>query len=242
MLASIYASKLYQASLRKDHIRAAMNDPMNAELVLQLEEYLNEESLPEVDEKVSESPEGTSEDQDAESLETSEDSEVSIKESEVSDDNGPKENHGLSEGQSLFKMPQNEEELAAMEKAMSGEGSDMHTEQEKSTPEKSEASTDVSNRTAIKACTSLSDLEVMKNTLNSVDSTCGVSRIHMKENEVWIYYSDDINLNTVMTDVIERLLHEGYGLEFNRLARSDNAIVFESLLSTQELQPVTADE
>lgn len=68
----------------------------------------------------------------------------------------------------------------------------------------------------------------IKGMLNFKDSTQGVNRILYKENELWIYYNDSVNLNNVMADVIELLNASGYTyLEFNRLARSDNAMVFQ---------------
>lgn len=68
----------------------------------------------------------------------------------------------------------------------------------------------------------------IKGYLNSQKDTQGVSRIREKENnELWLYYNDNINLNDVMGSVIEALNKPGYTyLEFNRLARSDNAMVF----------------
>ena len=73
------------------------------------------------------------------------------------------------------------------------------------------------------------DLEVqgIKGILNADASTFGVQRVQEKDKEVWIYYNDDINLNDVMVEVIEMMNKAGYTyLEFNRLARTDNAIVF----------------
>lgn len=74
------------------------------------------------------------------------------------------------------------------------------------------------------------DLEVesIKGTLNAKDNTSGVSRVGVKDDkEVWIYYNDSVNLNDVMVPVIEQMNASGYTyLEFNRLARSDNAVVF----------------
>lgn len=71
-------------------------------------------------------------------------------------------------------------------------------------------------------------LDEIKGLLNAKDDTAGVSRIIVKNNELWIYYEDKINLNNVMTPVIEILNAANYSyLEFNRLARTDNAIVFE---------------
>ena len=40
---AIYASKMYRASKNKDKIKAALKDPMNAELVTQLKSYLDKE-------------------------------------------------------------------------------------------------------------------------------------------------------------------------------------------------------
>lgn len=74
------------------------------------------------------------------------------------------------------------------------------------------------------------DLEVesIKGTLNAKDDTSGVSRVGVKDDkEVWVYYNDNVNLNDVMVPVIEQMNASGYTyLEFNRLARSDNAVVF----------------
>ena len=74
------------------------------------------------------------------------------------------------------------------------------------------------------------DLEVesIKSILNAKDDTSGVSRVGVKDNkEVWVYYNDNVNLNDVMVPVIEQMNASGYNyLEFNRLARSDNAVVF----------------
>ena len=41
MLSSIYKSKFYLASVRKSQIRAAIANPMNKELVVQLQSYLD---------------------------------------------------------------------------------------------------------------------------------------------------------------------------------------------------------
>ena len=95
-----------------------------------------------------------------------------------------------------------------------------------SNPEPPEASTEVPAKEKVTAATIL-DLTSLKATLNSREETTGVTRIAEKENEIWIYYNDDTNLNEIMTDVIEYLMNNGYeSFEFNRLARSDNAIVF----------------
>ena len=70
-------------------------------------------------------------------------------------------------------------------------------------------------------------VESLKGTLNSQQLTCGVTRVAVKDDEVWCYYNDSVNLNEVMVEAIDLVSKAGYSyLEFNRLARSDNAIVF----------------
>lgn len=74
------------------------------------------------------------------------------------------------------------------------------------------------------------DLEVkdIKGILNAQDTTTGVSRVSVKnDTEVWVHYNDNVNLNDVMIPAIELINQSGYTyMEFNRLARSENAIVF----------------
>ena len=64
--------------------------------------------------------------------------------------------------------------------------------------------------------------------LNASEETAGVNRILVKGEELWIYYEDKKNLNNIMGPAIECLNSANYSyLEFNRLARTDNAIVFQ---------------
>lgn len=81
------------------------------------------------------------------------------------------------------------------------------------------------------------EVESIKGTLNSRQLTCGVTRVAVKDDEVWCYYNDSVNLNEVMVEAIDLVSKAGYSyLEFNRLARSDNAIVFViSICKTAEL-------
>ena len=70
--------------------------------------------------------------------------------------------------------------------------------------------------------------ETIKGTLNSREDTKGVNRLQVKDDELWIYFNDDENLNDKMISVIETLNSVGYTcLAFSRLARSNNAIVFD---------------
>lgn len=86
-------------------------------------------------------------------------------------------------------------------------------------------------------------IDSLKGLLNADANTTGVNYGKIKNNEVWLYYDDSINLNDVMSAVIETLNAAAYTyLEFNRLARSDNAIVFEILQSPKDVQPIGSDE
>ena len=83
------------------------------------------------------------------------------------------------------------------------------------------------------------DAAAIKGTLNVRDDTKGVSRIFVKDKELWIYYQDKINLNSVMEPVIEVLNGTGFtNLEFNRLARTENAIVFDISCIYDDVKPM----
>lgn len=227
MLSAICASKLYRSSIRKDKIEAAFNDPINSELVGQLATALDEAyQTPEylVKEKKTE-PESAPKDEtststsdststsspslgggshsgpppiDTDSSEETDDSE-SAPDSELSDDSD-------ESGDNLPPVP----EFSEVEES---------TQTDKSTVQGSLMRNPFKNMRQV--------ADQIKGMLNFKDSTQGVNRILCKENELWIYYNDDINLNSVMAEVIETLNAANYSyLEFNRLARSDNAIVF----------------
>ena len=87
------------------------------------------------------------------------------------------------------------------------------------------------------------ETETMKGSLNAVEDTAGVTRIRVKDKELWIYYQDSVNLNSVMGPVIDSMNALGYTyLEFSRLARSDNALVFDLFVSTQRIQFLLSEE
>ena len=53
-LSRIYASKIYLTNSRQDRIHAAINDPLNVELVQQVAEYLDEDSQEELKDAIAE--------------------------------------------------------------------------------------------------------------------------------------------------------------------------------------------
>lgn len=218
MLDAIYSSKLYKLSTRKSVISAATTSPMNVELVKQLRSYLDEEYQNDeyLDIGNPDVPE--------------EDTEERIKPSEESSSGG-------GGGGSVTHI--------GGEGSLSGELKDAEQDESGPTPPPSdEGKSDVGESVRLKSSkvissyvsrTSVSEsiasqLDNIKGTLNLRSDTSGVVRVVLRvsESELWIYYNDDTNLNNVMEPVI-MVLASQYGdcMTFNRLARTDNAIVFE---------------
>ena len=238
MIKAIYSCKLYKASSRKDRIQAALAASGNMALVTQLAESLDEEyKTPENLGKAA--PKADSKPEDADNLFVDEDIDPEKDLMTVDDLAGSLH----SSGGSHHSTPS---PSSAPSKPEGGEGepkpdtdtSDLMPEspanEKPAEPkaEPAEASTKIESAKAL-------DLAVLKGSLNNVKETAGVARVAEKENEVWIYYNDDVNLNNIMTDVIESIANMGYTyLEFNRLARSDNAIVFQSIRSSESVVDV----
>ena len=234
MLESIYASKIYKASKRKDQIRAAFDNPVNKELVGQLADALDEEyQKPDLVSKKSKQMDKPDEVDEMKSEKSEKDTESEEK------DFKPK-----SSPKSSPKPHPTLDKPDISDKKDEGPKDEKPSTDKSSAPEpKSDApspSSDVSESTSVegkrivasKVREKFVDMkevsDEIKGMLNFKDSTCGVSRILVKDNELWIYYNDDVNLNNIMDGVIELLNAASYTyLEFNRLARSDNAMVFQ---------------
>ena len=233
-MTSIFESKIF-ASLsqeRKDKIRAAYLNPVNVELVQQLSSYLDEpveEKIPEVD-NVETKPSETNN-------ESFKDDSFESRESHTS-------SHTSKTLPSIDKLSDKleDEERITEEPVSNTEPKNKPTKQEEPEPsvepsvepsqtsdiDKTEASID------IKACCNIPqvDLDTIKGTLNAREETTGVTQIRRRENEIWIYYGDKVNLNNILPSTIDIITYIDPRLEFNRLARSNNAIVFEVMCDT----------
>lgn len=195
---AIFASKLYKSSTNQYKIRAALDNPVNSELVKQLDEYIGEEYK------------SNKHLQDSDDFDDNENSD-SKPESFVSDDD------------TVNKIDDSD--------ISSDQNSD---DSEPDSDEEATASVQI-KKTGIMSNTNIStDYNMLlgiagelKGTLNARSDTMGVIRTLVKDDELWIYYNDNINLNNVMTSVIDLLNAANYYyLIFNRLARTENAIVF----------------
>lgn len=221
----IFASKFYKTSPRKDKILAAMNDPVNLELVTQLKSYLDPEDAKEL-----------------------RDNQPSVKSVEPShDDNStgstssappPLNEHSGSPSPMTDEILDDFDEgepTALDDPALDDQETKIDKpdieDVEEVEPVASATSTDVDPK--IKATPSSSIIiSDIKDALsdNSIEN---VSRVAVRHgNEAWIYFEDDVNLNSVMDSVIDVLedksSSDNYSsMQFNRLARSNNAIVFE---------------
>lgn len=240
---SILGCKMYKASSRKREILAAMQDPINQGLVQQLERYLGEEfrSPPQPKEEKPPQPKGAHEERSPED-----------KGSAGSSFGGGSFGGGPGAGTEGFDIVDsfgNEEVPSPSEGEGTGEPAEGAGDNSTEAPPAVEEGRQIDG-TPVVASTSIngifnptSDLAPMKGLLNAQESTTGVNRILVKGDELWVYYEDSINLNNVMGPAIEILNAAPYTwIEFNRLARSDNAIVFVILpMTTDQVAPVSDD-
>lgn len=224
---AIFASKLYKASPRKDKIKAALNNPINSELVGQLAEYLDEEYRPEPKMDLPDMPEMHDRD-DAPDWPNS----GSAPSGRTGSLGGGRSYSG--DGMNYEDDLDVEDDLEIDDDSISeigepNEGADSEEMiDDLDDGEDIETSTDIDN--SVDPVDSFNDDDVigLRNLLENDVATCGVDRILRREDEVWIYYEDTINLNKIMSSVIEKIESSKWSnLEFNRLARSSNAIVFQ---------------
>lgn len=240
---AIYSCKLFKASTRKSKIEAAIADPLNLELVTQLKSYLDDEYQDIVNEH---------EAKEAQELADS----LANNDPQVSNEgDSPTESHENSAGSTFagppggggsrpslsekFDMLLSEEDSGGGIDGESpdiadGDGDDISDTGELDEVEESTAINCVEDKSDVLSSSEL--VSSVKDLLASEPSTQGVNRVMFKKNELWIHYNDDINLNNVMGPVIEQLNSSGYDyMDFNRLARSENAIVFQVNRPTESL-------
>lgn len=215
----LYASKSVESQKK---IKAAMEDPVNKELVQQLAEYVDDKYL---------EPQRRAEQGSAGVIHDAEAAPEDKGQGSSSRPSAPMPRGGG--GHSSMSMPDDFAAIGEMDDTpedMSSDDTSTATDDfDDATVINPEGQDDVESATDIKASTEVSALspDEIKGSLNLSESTGGVSRVVISEAEVWIYYLDKINLNNIMNNVIEFAGSKYYNLAFNRLARSDNAIVFD---------------
>ena len=237
-LERVYASKLYRVNKNKDSIKSAFENPINSQLVQQLFNQVDDKykKLDDIDDENVEHQisefDGRQNDNSASlninrhfsspmNFESNPDTDAdnSFEDNNVNDD--------LADSSTV-----SDDDAANVDIDNASNKDNHNTEDDVS--ESSKISGDSVNAakalytSAEKTHDFKSDCDIIKGTLNSRQDTLGVIRTNVKDSEMWLYYNDSINLNNVMAQVIDFVSAAGYNyLEFNRLARSDNAIVFE---------------
>ena len=233
-MADILASKLYVASPRKAKILAAIQDPVNQELVQQMRNYLDEDFIsPEYltkQDSNTETNQGVPEDSDRRESSSHTSSSHSFGGGGSFSGGGVPGEHYMEDDDIGDENTDNLEDSTA-------DGSnDDNDELVGDEPREDEPREDEPIQESVSITSSVCvdiPIESIKGTFNSREDCKGVTRIVVKDTELWIYYNDDTNLNNVMTADVELIAELGYSyLEFNRLARSNNAIVFDIIQSS----------
>lgn len=228
-LEDITACKLYKASPRKQQIL------IKASSAIKTSKALNVQQPWQVDVPMhkSEKDDNISDVHKQPEYNTLDDESVDTNDNDASFAKPKVDNSHSRSSQAAFHDKQSESKLT---RDSDSDDVTEHTAAESSTEDTSDSVESATQVTA--ACgTSLPRIDVtddmqnqvesIKGTLNSQQLTCGVTRVAVKDDEVWCYYNDSVNLNEVMVEAIDLVSKAGYSyLEFNRLARSDNAIVF----------------
>lgn len=218
----IFASKLFKASSRQDKIRSAIENPINAKLVKQIVNYVDPQ-YKQYTENGEDAKEDAFKDAQEEFMnnETSEDADF---ESESSTRYMPRMSSGAN---GRFDAPQDTLKQD-FDDTFKDSGSDAETVEP--TVNDDEVSESVKIDSVVDTDNSLSsdELDSIKDSLENSPSTSGVARVQLKDegSELWVYYNDKTNLNSIMENVISVLDKTYKFLDFNRLARTDNAIVF----------------
>lgn len=235
-LSRIYASKLYLTSSRQGKIHAAIQDPLNVELVQQISDYLDADAKEELSEAVKSNKakeEPSAKEVEAPKGNVFDDIDTPTSSGGSSLGGG---SHSGSSGGSPSPMPiDNSNPFAEFEGDESDAPTDVPSDDNAPPEEASEPSTDIEQATEITGVDEVSDTDevvlqsgVLKKLLNSDDSTSGVARVDIDDKETWVYYEDKVNLNDILDEVISAIKNAKYDmLKFSRLARTDNAIVFD---------------
>lgn len=216
LLKYIYGCKMFRSSSRKNHIKANIANPINVELVQQIQDLTDdsEDTVEKVNPSENKSErkilKGPSSSPSGGSYSTSlshgsEPSEDDIFIPDETDNNNNKDEN-FDDSDSLDTSDESVDEDTSDENVESSEAITAVVEDEL-------------------------DINQLKSILNESSSlTYGVSRISERNNEVWVYYNDDVNLNPMLSDIIYTVESSKFkNLEFNRIARSDNAVVFEKV-------------
>lgn len=235
---AIYSCKLYKTHPRKDKIKAAISNPINTELVSQLRSYLDDEY-----QHLADRPEPEPDVAD-DLREDTDDLSSDVRDRGSSSSLGPRPTSGSLSAKfnALLGDEGDSDDLTDSDMGDLDSDADDVDDADLDTEDETEGELEeIGESTSISTSTDVDLADAVKSSLCRYPELSKFNRVLEKNNELWIYYNDDINLNNIMGPVIEQLVDDHLDqLEFNRLARSDNAIVFQ--VSTDDPQEVSTEE
>jgi len=241
-LSKIYSSKLYLTSNRQDKIHAAIQNPVNLELVQQVAAYLDDDSKKDLKQAIEEKE--IKPDQNLESVAAPEANENVFDTPDFGSgfgsgsafSGGGHSSGGFSGGNgNVFDDFSSEVSEGDMPEGGDSAPAPESSEPSAPAPESSEPSEPVEETTEITGVDEIDSKDsavlqsgIIKKLLNDQEDTSGVVRVDIDDTETWIYYNDKVNLNDIFDNVIALLKDYKYDmLKFSRLARTDNAVVFD---------------
>lgn len=228
------SSELFKSSKNKSKILSTISNPINKELVKQLESYVKVSDLTDED-----NSEGSNLDDSTES--NSSYPEVNTNDTSSEDTHKSEQTHTSNPASFVPNDSYDTSETDDSEETSSeGSGEDNNTEDDSSDEfDSNDVNESTStNKTEIKSSTYVTADIVAKavnelpGALNLSDDTKGVDYAAFKTNannanEVWIYYDSEVDVSKILSNVVTYLLSSGYYyLQFNRVSRDDNALVF----------------
>ena len=209
----ITSSKLFAAKSIKDQnrIKAAMANPVNAELLQQLSSYLD---VPE--------------------------NKFVMKDTTLNKKDVPKENTEVTDHSDIQHSPArpiNEGSYEADDETTVQDSDNANDDDSDDGSEETKAVID--SASIVTANTEIYNFspDVLQGNLNAVDQTSGVIKVSVVDKELWINYKDGINLNDKIDPVIDFIAQNYSNMAFNRLVRTKNAFVFDFDILVQTSAP-----
>lgn len=251
-MASIFSCKLFKAHKNRDKVVAALTNPVNVELTEQVASLIDDKDLQVLIDKSKQMQSQSN--NKSEKSEKSEDKSTSKEGTPHISMKKPSPSTFIPKGFEDSNSEEAEDVSLPDDTEMDVDDSNTEsvpTEDAKNTedaPDDTNSASNLGSTTSVTAGASVQDPSndistipsQIKSLLNMSADTAGVTRVSIRDNELWIYYNDKTNLNNVMPLAIDALMAASYYyLEFNRLARTDNAMVFQiEFYSTNEVNTV----
>lgn len=198
-----------------------MYNPINVELVKQLSDALDDPKIKEDKLNLEVSNNLTDSDQ-----ETQKHSRLDVNERQSSVSRHPATLH--FEPSDGFNESDVDEDVSPDEPSLDMEPSDRDILE----PDIPDMSSDIDDtdlvESGIEIQTELSGKDIQE-LLMSSESLKSITRVSIKNDEVWCYFDDSTNLNKILNDVLDVIENDDRysSLSFSRLARSDNAVVLD---------------